>query len=127
MTVYEQIQGKSLAEKAEIKSQEISKLDLVGEYTDPTYGVRVEIKSFSKIAGGIEVLVKAWRKSKQLGFGVDGSVEIERIRIHNPPILIPDGTLRAITFQGEQVEIPNFVEDLGGAMRLHIAKVVHRI
>lgn len=39
---------------------------------------------------GIELFAKAWKGDKQLGFGKDGSVEIERFRIFNPPILVDD-------------------------------------
>src|SRR3989344_2016473 len=60
------------------------------QYTDPTYGVTREIQSVQKIEGGIEILARAWKDGKQLGFGKDGSVEIERFKIFNPPILVDD-------------------------------------
>ena len=82
--------NKSAREKADIKATEISKLDLVGEYVDATQGISVEIQSVSKINNGIELFVRAWKDGQQLGFGADGTVEIERFRIFNPPILVPD-------------------------------------
>jgi len=87
--------NKNASEKAQIKSREIAKRDLKGEYTNTQYGVRVEIIGEVKeinINGqsGIELFAKAWRGDKQLGFGKDGSVEIERFRIFNPPILVDD-------------------------------------
>ena len=87
--------SKTASEKAQIKSREIAKRDFKGEYTNTQYGVRVEIIGEVKeinINGqsGIELFAKAWRGDKQLGFGKDGSVEIERFRIYNPPILVDD-------------------------------------
>lgn len=35
-------------------------------------------------------MARAWKNGKPLGFGSDGTVEIERIHIGNPPILIDD-------------------------------------
>ncbi len=87
--------NKTASEKAQIKSREIAKRDFKGKYTNTQYGVRVEIIGEVKeinINGqsGIELFAKAWRGDKQLGFGKDGSVEIERFRIFNPPILVDD-------------------------------------
>ena len=87
--------NKTASEKAQIKSREIAKRDFKGEYTNTQYGVRVEIIGEVKeinINGqsGIELFAKAWRGTQQLGFGKDGSVEIERFRIFNPPILVDD-------------------------------------
>jgi hypothetical protein len=39
--------------------------------------------------GGIEVFARAWKDGQQLGFGKDGSVDIERFIIPDPPILVP--------------------------------------
>lgn len=87
--------NKTASEKAQIKSREIAKQDFKGEYTNTQYGVRVEIIGEVKEINineqsGIELFAKAWRGDKQLGFGKDGSVEIERFRIFNPPILVDD-------------------------------------
>ncbi|GEM_PF-1254707 len=87
--------NKTASEKAQIKSREIARRDFKGEYTSTQYGVRVEIIGEVKeinINGqcGIELFAKAWRGDEQLGFGKDGSVEIERFRIFNPPILVDD-------------------------------------
>jgi hypothetical protein len=50
----------------------------------------VEIQSITAIDSGVELLIRAWRPNGLArGFG-DGSVEIERIRISNPPICVPD-------------------------------------
>jgi len=50
----------------------------------------IEIESIEKIEGGVQVFVRAFDGVEQLGFGADGSVDIERIRIFNPPILVHD-------------------------------------
>jgi len=94
------IQNKSAIEKSRIKSQEIGKLNLRGEYSNFQYGLRIEIIGNVKVIEvgglhGIELFAKAWKNGKQMGFGKDGSVEIERFRIFNPPILVddPNGTI----------------------------------
>ena len=84
------LENKSSKEKANIKATELAKLDFVGEYTDAKYGIKIEIQSLDKIEGGIEIFARAWKGDKQLGFGADGTVDIERFRIFNPPILVHD-------------------------------------
>ena len=92
--------NKTAREKSQIKSLEIAKSKHSGIYDSLQYGVRIEIISEVKaieINGqhGIELFARAWRGTQQLGFGSDGSVEIERFRIFNPPILVddPNGTI----------------------------------
>ena len=85
--------NKNSKEKSQIKSLEIAKLKHSGIYDSPQYGVKIEIIGDVKaieINGqhGIELFAKAWRGTQQLGFGSDGSVEIERFRIFNPQILV---------------------------------------
>lgn len=83
----------STEERANIKSTEIAKLNFVGEYTDLIYKMKVEIQSLKKIemSGqyGVEIMVRARQDDKQLGFG-DGSEELGRFRIFNPPVLVDD-------------------------------------
>ncbi len=94
------LKNKTASEKSQIKSAEISKYDFEGVYDDVKYGVRVEIVGNPtpiEVNGqhGIELFARAWRGTQQLGFGADGSVEIERFRIFNPPVLVddPNGTV----------------------------------
>lgn len=82
--------GKSPQERAVVKSQEISKLDHRGIFVSSEYGVKAEIQSLSEIVGGVEIFARAWKNGKQLGFGKDGSVDLERFAISNPPILVDD-------------------------------------
>ena len=87
--------NKTSGEKANIKAREIVKIDFRGEYTSPEYGVRIDIISVKIIQEGIEVMAKAWMGVKQVGFGRNGTAEIERFLIYNPPVLVddPNGTI----------------------------------
>lgn len=49
-----------------------------------------EVLEINVIDGGIEVYARAWKNGGQLGFGKDGSVDIERFRFFNPPVLAED-------------------------------------
>ena len=82
------LQGKNSLESANIKVDKIVKLDFIGNHIINDY--EIEIISVDKIDKGLEILARAWQGEKQLGFGSDGSVDIERFRIFNPPILIQD-------------------------------------
>ena len=84
------LKNKSSKEKANIKGQEIAKIDFRGKDTSQEYGVTLDIQSIKAIEGGVEILARAWKGNKQFGFGKNGSVEIERFKIYNPPILVPD-------------------------------------
>lgn len=52
--------------------------------------LEIEIVDVEPIEGGIQVFARAWSDGEQIGFGADGTVDIERFRIFNPPILVPD-------------------------------------
>lgn len=51
-----------------------------------------EIVDIRSIPGGVQVFARAWKGGKQIGFGADGSVDIERFNIINPPVMVPTGT-----------------------------------
>lgn len=55
-------------------------------------GIKIKIEEVNKFEvngqTGVEVFAKVWKDGKQCGFGTDGSVEIERFKIYNPPVLI---------------------------------------
>jgi RHS repeat-associated protein len=80
--------GKSSQEKANIKGQEIAKLGSIERAQRGKY--EMEIVSLESIEGGVQAFVRAWDENGQIGFGATGAVEIERFRIFNPPILVPD-------------------------------------
>lgn len=96
------LRGLNGSEKASFKTCEIAKrgTEFSGIYTSAQYGTQIEIIGEVKAIevngqSGIELFAKAWKNGQQLGFGKDGSVEIERFRIFNPPILVddPQGTI----------------------------------
>jgi hypothetical protein len=101
--ISERLTNKTVKEKAQIKSEEISKVDFKGKTLEPKYGIEIEIQSVNEIDGGVEIFARARKDGKPLGFGTDGSVEIERFRIFNPPILVPD-TGGDITSTGKNID-----------------------
>ncbi len=82
--------GKNFLERAELKAQAMSlvKIGTSTPIVDSKFGITLEIQAIEKIENGVQVFIRAWKNGKQLGFGPDGSIEIERIRIINPPILV---------------------------------------
>ena len=54
--------------------------------------LEIEITQTNIITGGVEVFARVWQDGIQIGFGHDGSVDIERFRIFNPPVLVLDNT-----------------------------------
>lgn len=54
--------------------------------------LEIEIVESNIIEGGVEVFARAWNENGQIGFGKDGTVDIERFRIINPPVLVLDPT-----------------------------------
>lgn len=79
-------------EKAELKSNEIIKVRSVAKQNVKFSGADydVQITEIKKSKWGIEVLARAWDTNGQIGFGKDGTVDIERFIITNPPILVGD-------------------------------------
>ena len=79
----------SAAERATLKGREIAKIGSLPKQKRKDYAI--EIVSLEPIEGGLQVFARAWDKAdKQIGFGSDGTVDIERFRIFNPPVLVPD-------------------------------------
>ena len=95
MTIAALIDGRTVKQRADIKSAEIAKLNCLGIFEDSKYGLRVEIISLEVIEGGVAVMARAWKNGKPLGFGSGGYIETERFRIFNPPVLVddPDGNI----------------------------------
>lgn|SRR3990167_3964747 len=123
---------KTKAEKSEIKSAEIAKLNLVGEYDNFTFGLHIEIISLSKIKvgtqHGIEMIARAWKDGKTLGFGKDGSVEIERFRFYSPPIMTADGTKSEVTRRDGTAYLKNNLkEDPITAVKNTLAHIIHLV
>lgn len=96
-TIEDSLQGKTQKDKSRIKSEEIVKRVKSGTFTSGQY--TIEIMGIPSVindgnSNGLQVYARAWKNGQQLGFGSDGTVEIERFRIFNPPILVrdPNGT-----------------------------------
>ena len=113
------LSGKSAIEKANIKADRIIKSNPKGIYEKP--GIRVEIQSITEIPGGVELYAKAWKNGKQIGFGADGTIETERFRFINPPVLVldPNGEIVRTYFDEEQQKtfISIYHEDPKQALR----------
>jgi len=92
MSLEKELKTKPLNELAKLKAEIIAKCK-TRKYTKGDFNIEIieDIKPI-KIEGihGIELFAKAWKKGKKCGFGKDGTTEIERFRIYNPPILVPD-------------------------------------
>lgn len=119
---------KNAIERADLKSSEIVKLDFSSKYESLDYGVTFELRDLSKIEYGIQVFARAWKNGKQLGFGTDGTVEWERFKIYNPPVLVPDvngGVIRTWIDKdtGEEKQ-QKYREDLVEALKLSIAHTI---
>jgi len=70
--------------------------------------LEIEIVETNIIEGGVEVFARAWNEQGQIGFGKDGTVDIERFRIFNPPVLVEDPTGDIVREQqaDEEMNIP---------------------
>ena len=86
--ISDSIKNKSKKEKATIKGREIAKLNIAKTKRDK---YEIEIIKMAPIEKGVEIFIRAWNsKGEQIGFGLDGSVDIERFIFINPPILVKD-------------------------------------
>jgi hypothetical protein len=104
------LKGKKDIEKSNLKSIEIAKTRTAPKqlvsFSEIT--ISLEIMNIKRIDGGVEVLAKAWGISDApIGFGKDGSVEIERFKIYNPPVMVDDinGSIvrSSIDFKGNTI------------------------
>jgi hypothetical protein len=80
-------------EREKLKAAEYTRLVPVKEVTlvqpDGTY--KLDVRSVSHDGmGAVEVYFRAWKDGVPVGFGADGSVEIERYHALNPPIMVRD-------------------------------------
>ena len=82
------LKNKTAKQKAKLKSKELAKVKL-SKFTKGDFDIEI-IGDIKEIDGGIELFAKAFKGKKQCGFGKDGTVEIERFRFYNPPVLVDD-------------------------------------
>ena len=81
---------KTALQKRAIKGCEIAKNNFTSPVVRQNYTIEI-MGDIKAIDGGIELFAKAWDKNgNAVGFGKDGTVEIERFIIMNPPILVVD-------------------------------------
>lgn len=113
--------------RATIKGAEIAKLGALPRQNVKFHGADfdIEVVSMNAIEGGVEVFARAWDANSQIGFGKDGSVDIERFIIINPPILVPDGT-QTLTedSDGNPRLVNNYKEDLEAALLQSLASTI---
>jgi hypothetical protein len=82
----------AVSERASFKGQEIAKQVSAVTRTNVKFSgadYDIQIVETKAIPGGIEVLARAWKDGEQIGFG-DGTIDIEKFRIKNPPVLVGD-------------------------------------
>jgi hypothetical protein len=89
--------------------------------------LEIEIVDIEPIEGGVQVFARAWSDGQQIGFGKDGTVDIERFRIFNPPILVPDENgdivLESLDNDG-QTQTRTLREDLVSALLIELSTTI---
>lgn len=74
------------------------------------------------------MFVRAWTNGQPLGFGRNGTVETERVRIWNPPVLIddPNGTIMRESFDPitGQTKVHRLSENPAEALRQDLAHTI---
>lgn len=90
MPVFDQLPGKSAAERAVIKADEHVRLRPVQVPPHVRDLRKIEVRSVVRIdPGGLEVTIRAWDLTdKRFGFGPLADAEFQRVRIWNPPIMV---------------------------------------
>jgi len=70
--------------------------------------LEIEITGVEIIEGGVEVFARAFNENGQIGFGPDGSVDIERFRVLNPETNVDDidGDIFTVSPADDEVGIP---------------------
>lgn len=125
--------NKTKDEKAQIKAKEIAKISSIPKHKrkDGYFDGNIEIEGIKEIDGGIEYFARAWDKTnKPIGFGKDGSVEWERFRVFNSPVLVLDplGDIQKeiTTLDGDVVQL-KFKEDPQEALLLDLTHTINKI
>lgn len=102
---------------AKFKGCEIAKLNSVTKTVRADYSI--EVVSFDEKEYGVDVFAKVWDSNGDLiGFGKDGTVEIERFQIVNPPVLVSDsmGMIERIEIHEGKEIIHKYREDIKEAV-----------
>ena len=105
-------------EKANLKGQEIAKIVFSSIVSREEFDI--EITGLKNIERGIELFARVWDKQgNPVGFGSDGTIEVERFRIFNPPVLVDDangGIVRNIVDLNGEIKVRRLREDLKEAL-----------
>lgn len=124
------ILDKTPQERSQTKVAALLQKKVVGLKENTRYGLTFEIESISKITSpsgvdGVEVFARAWKSGRPIGFG-DGTVEVERFRIWNPPLLIDDpqgDVLVTFMMDGEEQTL-RYREDIEAALYEALAHTI---
>ena len=121
------IENKSADDRAQSKEKFIAAIGSLSRAHRDKYSIAID--SMEPIAGGVELFARVWDKTgKQIGFGNDGTVDLERFRIFNPPILVEDSKGDIVHHwtnpdTGEQFE-RHFREDLKEALLQSLERTI---
>jgi hypothetical protein len=117
MAIRDAVIAAPVKDRARLKGEQIALLQPRRVAREGSFDI--EVLELRPVEDGVELLVKAWdRGGVQIAFG-DGTVEIERMRIFNPPILVPDpaGTIERTHVEDDgTVQVRRFREDLAEAL-----------
>lgn len=90
--------------------------------------LEIEITSVEPIDGGVQVFARAWSDGEQIGFGSDGTVDIERFRIMNPPVLVSDAAgdvvIEEYNAEHDKTTVLRFREDAEQAILQAVAATI---
>lgn len=126
--ISDELKTQTGAEKSLTKSTEIAKIHSIAKVrrTSQYFDGYLQIVSITATTtplgtGMVQVLARAWdSNNQQIGFGPDGSVDVEMFQIVNPPVLVPDPNGKVVRswtdeVSGEQ-ETRTYREDLTEAL-----------
>lgn len=95
-----------------------------GRWLDEKTGIEFDIQKIEKIDKGFQVFARGWKNGKQLGFGEDGSVDIERFKFINMPTVVEDPAgdkeIR-IRNVDNVIEVIKLKENPLSSLRIHLA------
>lgn len=120
------LSGKGAPARRAIKAQALAAVGKVANFS-ATKNARtfdIELREAPVVVDGVlTVYARAKENGEAVGLGVR-EVEWERFRFVNPPVKVPAGTYREETIDGQTVQVENFREDAGAALREIIAHAV---
>lgn len=88
MSIDTLLKTKTVRERHLIKSEEVVNKFVKGNYEFS--GIEIGVESVSMKDDNLVIMARAWENGVQLGFGEDGSIDIERFVFVNPPVLVND-------------------------------------